>query len=79
MRLRAASLLSFSLPSRKQSKDSPIEKTSGSNAEATLNEKVPLDLDSRDSGQTYHSSGGDVVARNREAQKVVRSVPGQCY
>lgn len=82
MRSRAASLLSFSLPSKKQSqdRDSTNEKETSSRAEPIVNEKAYHDLDGWDPEQAQreaYSHGADARAHNQEVQRAVRAVPGQ--
>ena len=91
-RTRAASLLRSSTPSTDQTKGATHEKPSGSPLRtppgSPLNEQAPTEADRNNledlgslssGGRTYHSSGPDAVAHNREAQRTVREIPREFF
>ena len=87
-RMRAASLLRSSTPFTIQAQGANHEKTPNSPLRTTprssVNEKTPTEVERTDleksrspssRGRTYHSSGPDALAHNREAQRIVREIP----
>lgn len=91
-RSRAASLLRASTPSTihsngqgaNQEKASVV--ASNTSTEHPLNEKTIVEEGTDDpeklrtsssNGTTYHSSGGNAVANDRAAQRIVRTIPSQ--
>lgn len=82
-RSRAASLLRPSTLSTSQALDASRENGA---PEPPLNEKRSQDTGQTECEQTYtaslgnktyHSSGPNAVAQNRDAQRIVRTIPGE--
>lgn len=87
-RTRAASLLRSSTPSTAQAQCANHEKPPSSPPRtppgSSLNEKTPTEAERNNlensrspssGGRTYHFSGPDTVAQNRESRRIVREIP----
>lgn len=87
-RTGAASLLRSSTPSTVQAQGANHEKPPSNPLRtppgSSVNEKTPTEAERNNleesrspssRGKTYHSSGPDAVAHNREAQRIVREIP----
>jgi len=82
-RSRAASLLRPATPSHSANQEKASGRGLRTHTELPLSERTPTEAGQSDpgtlssGGDHYHSSGGNVIAHDKDARRIVRTIPGE--